>query len=259
MQVTPQIHIIDGVTAPKGGWKFRVPPKHKTSGGFYHSSYYRFYSPSLLIDSSGLTMIEAGPPESLPQIKAFVESLGHKMQQVKSIIVSHAAADHVGVLKQLTDATGAKVYAHEIEAPYIQKELLDTRDYEAAHVDVRLKDGDFLDIFGGLEIIFTPGHSPGHIVIYSRKHKVLFAGGLIRTFRNNIILANPKNTDEYTVHLVSMLKVAHYDFDILIPYQGEPIIGGAGEKYREFIEYLKAISDIFIPEIREALAPETEG
>lgn len=261
MQITPQIHIVDGVAAPKGGWKYLESHKAepRTSTRFYHQRF-KSYNPAILIDGSALTMIDAGPPESLPQTKKCIEGLGFQLRDIKSIIVTYAAADHTGELKHLVDLTGAKVYAHEAEVPYIlRKAFREQRHIEAANVDVLLKDGDLLDILGGLKVIHTPGHARGHIIPYLLKQKALFAAGLMRTLKGQILLWPPQYCDDYTEVIKSMIKIARYDFDILVPYQGEPIIGGAGDKLRELIEYLKAISDIFLPSIREALAPEIEG
>lgn len=127
-------------------------------------------------------------------------------------------------------------------------------------MDVLLQDNDVLPILGGLKVIHIPGHTPGHIALYALKEKVLLAADLFRYSRGAFHLCPPQfvYSWNYVAHIRSMLKVASYDFDIAVPYHGEPIKGKADEKYREFIEYLRAISEILLPEIREALAPEAE-
>lgn len=261
MQITPQVHIVDGITPPLSGWKFLRREVHRTSTKFHHARYSQ-YNAALIIEDKGLTLIEAGTPESFPRFTACIEGLGFKLTDLKTIIIGHYATDHIGELKRLVAESGAKVYAHELEIPLLQKQMppeFYTRDFEVAHIDYPLKDGTILPILGGLEVIHTPGHTPGSCALYLQKQKMLFGVDMIRYSRGEFHLAPPQYIRDYSTQLKSMLKLATYDFDILIPYHGMPLIGKAGEQYREFIEYLKAISDIFLPSIRESLSPEIEG
>lgn len=261
MQITSNIYTIEGITAPLSGWKFLGPRPRQTSTKFYHTRY-PIWKPIVIVNGNELTLFDAGTPESLPKFKECIEGLGFKLQNVKNIIISHANVDHVGELKHLVDMSGAKVYAHVEEAPYVEKKIPGSRDnrpFEAVKVDVLLKEGDILDILDGIKVIYTPGHTPGHISLYSIKKKILLAADLVRYSQETFHLCPPQYSVDYTAIVNSMIKVAQYDFDILVPYHGEPLIGGAGDKYREFIEYQKAISDLFLPDIKEALAPEMEG
>lgn len=230
----------------------------RTSARFYHQ-HFKHYYPAILIDNHSLMLIDAGPPGSLNETERYIEKLGFHLKDIKYIIVTYSAADHTGELNRMVDSTGAMVCAHEKEVPYItRKTFREHRHIEPVNVDIVLKDGDLLDILGGLKIIHTPGHAHGHIVPYLIKHKVLFGAGLVRTLKGEIILWPPQYCYDYAELVKSMLKIASYDFDILVPYQGEPIFSRAGDKFKELIEYLKAISDIFLPSIKQALSPESE-
>lgn len=260
MQITPQVHIVDGITSPASGWKFLRREPHQTSTEFHHARYSQ-YNAALLIEDKSLTLIEAGTSESFLRFKNCIEGLGFKLTDIKNIIIGHYAADHIGELKHLVQESGAKVYAHELEIPLLQKQMppeFYTRDFEVANIDYPLKDGQILPILGGLEVVHTPGHTPGSLALYLLKHKILFAIDMVRYSRGEFHLAPPQYIGDYSTQMKSMVKLAKYDFDILLPYHGAPLIGGAGDKYREFIEYLKAISDIMLPSIRESLAPEIE-
>lgn len=262
MQISPQIHVIDGIVSPPSGWKFLLNPHPRRTSTSWQHKRYSLYKPALLIDNESLTLLEAGTPESFSNFKTCIESLGFTLKNLKSIIICHDAADHIGELKHLVEESGAKVYAHELAVPWLLKKMpfeMYSRDFEVTNIDFKLKDGDILPVLGGLEIIHIPGHSQGHIAVYIKRDKVLFATDLIRYSSGEFHLTPPQYSKGYVSHIKSMIKVAKYDFDTLLVYHGEPLIGNAGNKYREFIEYLKAISDIFMPEYKEALAPETEG
>jgi glyoxylase-like metal-dependent hydrolase (beta-lactamase superfamily II) len=43
-------------------------------------------------------------------------------------------------------------------------------------LDEHLEDGDLLDLVGGIRVIFTPGHTPGHLSLYLERPRVLVAG-----------------------------------------------------------------------------------
>lgn len=261
MQITPSIHTIDGVVSPPGGWGLPNRTRKQTSTKFHHARY-SSYRPSLLIDDGDLTLFDVGTPNCVPAIRAYVENLGFTLSDIKNVIVSEANVDHIASLKELVDITGAKTYAHEVEIPYLLKQAFhegDTRDFEVANIDVALKDGEVLDILGGIEVIHTPGHTPGHIALRSAREKTLLAADLLRYSRGAFHLCPPQYSVSYPDIARSMVKVAKYDFENLVPYHGEALIGGADVLYRENVEYLKAISDILLPEIREALEPDLEG
>jgi glyoxylase-like metal-dependent hydrolase (beta-lactamase superfamily II) len=217
------------------------------------------YKPAVIIDGKRLVLFDTGTPGSFGQIQSCVDNLGFALTSIKTIIISHAHADHVSELKHLVDVTGAEVCAHEAEVPYVEKEILGHRDFDAVKVDVRLKDGDVMDILGGIKVVHTPGHTPGHISLYCLNEKTLLAADLFRYSRGEFHLCPPQYSSDYPALLRSMAKVSHLDFEVAVLYHGEPIIGAAGNRFREFIDYLKAISDIFHPSIKDALAPETEG
>jgi glyoxylase-like metal-dependent hydrolase (beta-lactamase superfamily II) len=217
------------------------------------------YKPALMIDGKRLVLFDAGTPGCFGQIQSCVESLGFAMDAIKTIIVSHAHADHVSELKHLVDITDAEVCAHEAEVPYVEKEIIGHRDFDAVKVDTRLKDGDVIDFLGGIQVIHTPGHTPGHISLYCPSERTLLAADLFRYSRSEFHLCPPQYSSDYPALLRSMAKVALLDFDVAVLYHGEPILEAAGSRLREHIDYLKAISDIFLPPIKDALAPEIEG
>jgi glyoxylase-like metal-dependent hydrolase (beta-lactamase superfamily II) len=185
-----------------------------------------------------------------------VESLGFEIGSIKTIIISHAHADHVSELKHLVDVTGAQVYAHEAEVPYVEKKILGHRDFEAVNVDVHLKDGDIMDVLGGVKVVHTPGHTPGHISLYCINEKIFLAADLFRYSRGEFHLCPPQYSSDYPAVLRSMAKVSHLDFAVAVLYHGEPIIGGAGDRFREFMDYLKAVSAVFLPSMKEALVAD---
>ena len=184
MEIYPNIHLIPGVTA----------------------------NSFLLVDANGLALIDAGLPRSHKKILKYLDMLGYAPGDLKTILLTHADSDHVGGLAALQRASAAQVYASEIEAEAIaagrfsrplkligwQKWLFEfsTRFFRAAPcpVDDMLSHSQQLTILGGLRVLETIGHTPGHLSFYLVEQKILFCGDSLRTIGGQIQISRGANT-----------------------------------------------------------------
>lgn len=120
---------------------------------------------------------------------------------VKYIILTHAHIDHICSVDELRDRTGAKVLVHEADAPSLPDSRLNgsamfssRRAFREA--DVLLKDGDSVNLGGlKLQIIHTPGHTPGGICI--KVENIVFTGDTL--FRMSIGRTDLGNGDHDTL------------------------------------------------------------
>ncbi len=120
----------------------------------------------------GLLLFDGALPQSVPQIEANLRALGHRLADVRWILVSHAHFDHVGGVAALQQASGARVAAAPGAATALRSGTVPADDPQAAYGDamrfapvadvVAIEDGAALE-FGGLQITahHTPGHTPG--------------------------------------------------------------------------------------------------
>lgn len=131
MKITSNIHIVDGIIPPPSGWKFLHPSPPHTTTKFHHARY-SIYNSIVIVDDAGLTLFDAGTPESFPRFKECIEGLGYKLEDIKNIIISHGHVDHMGEMKLFVDISKARVYAHVEDAPYVEKKILGRRDFDAA-------------------------------------------------------------------------------------------------------------------------------
>lgn len=126
------------------------------------------------------------PGEGAPELLECISSLS-----VKAIINTHCHCDHCGGNAALKAETGAPLYCHEAELPLLRG-LPEQGAFFGVSFEASPDPDGFLDEGGAvtlgdavLDILFTPGHSPGHLAfLYSDwiiSGDVLFAGSVGRT------------------------------------------------------------------------------
>ena len=106
-------------------------------------------------------IIDVGRDMSIiPKIESASTGVGKK--RVEKIFLTHNHYDHVGILKEIKNIYGAKVYAASSSLELVDKVLVDSQLF-------KMGDEEF-------QVIFTPGHSSDSVCFYNRKNGVLFAG-----------------------------------------------------------------------------------
>jgi hydroxyacylglutathione hydrolase len=126
--------------------------------------------------------IVVDPGDEADKLARVIEELG---LDVKAILLTHTHFDHVGAVAPLARATGAPVWCPEIEKDVLAN-INDYvpwpgfgpfEDYEADHL---VSGGERLGVAGlTLDVIFTPGHSPGHVVYSVADEQLLFGGDVL--------------------------------------------------------------------------------
>jgi len=206
-------------------------------------------NPYLIIDMDGLTVIDTGLPRSHKKILAYVASLGKSSRDIKRIIITHADFDHIGGLAALQAATGARTYASRIEADAIAEGKssraikptgfslrrvlfgLISPFMKAApvQVDEILAEGDTLPVLGGLRVVETPGHTPGHISLFAPSTGVLFCGDSMVSDANGLQGSRPGITWDETKARESERKQAALSAQIVCSGHGSVVTDANGK------------------------------
>jgi glyoxylase-like metal-dependent hydrolase (beta-lactamase superfamily II) len=127
-------------------------------------------------------MLIVDPGEESERILAAVEASG---AEVEAILLTHCHFDHIGAVAPVAAATGAPVYCPELEVPLLADIMsfvpwAGFGPYESYDADQTVKGGETLELAGmELDVIFTPGHSPGHVTYSVRGEEALFSGDVL--------------------------------------------------------------------------------
>ena len=213
-------------------------------------------------DGEGATLIDTGVPGQLDAIREQVERLGLELKDVRRIILTHQDIDHIGSAAALVKATGAEVFAHADDIPYIEgvKPLikmtpdrietmigqLPPREREtvrkvlsnppAVNVDKKLADGEELAVHGGLLAVHTPGHTPGHLSIFLRRSGILVSGDALRVEEGRLVGPGPSATLDMKLAVASLSKLVPLPVNRVICYHGGLSPEGAASRIRELAE-----------------------
>jgi glyoxylase-like metal-dependent hydrolase (beta-lactamase superfamily II) len=97
-------------------------------------------------------------------------------------------------------------------------------------VDERLADGQVLPVLGGLRVVATPGHTPGHISLYAPAVGVLFVGDSLVSERDGLRPSRGANTWDEAQALESVRLQAALGAHVVCPAHG-PVVNNAIGKF----------------------------
>lgn len=153
-----------------------------------------------------------------------------ELDDVQTVVITHQDGDHVAALSALLDTVDVTVAAHREATPYIdgRSDLVKgDRRWEPVDVDLELCEGvRFRTAAGPMEVLFTPGHAPGHICLYFPEHEALVAGDAV-TARDGVLAGPLKDmTPDWAGALDSVDRLGEYDIERILCYHGGPVSVG---------------------------------
>jgi hydroxyacylglutathione hydrolase len=122
------------------------------------------------------------PGDEADRILTATETLG---VTVEAILLTHCHFDHIGAVSPVAQATGAAVYCPEVEIPVLADIMSYVPfpgfgPYESYEADHAVSGGEHLSLAGlEIDVLFTPGHSPGHVTYSIPEHEALFSGDVL--------------------------------------------------------------------------------
>jgi glyoxylase-like metal-dependent hydrolase (beta-lactamase superfamily II) len=217
-----------------------------------------------LLEDGPLTLIDSGPNsgKALDELERQLESLGHRIEDLELVIVTHQHIDHLGLTDIIVKRSGAEVAALDLLAPFMENfgADADRDDAEAAALMRRhgiseevvtalrqvtgsfrawgskakvtrpLSDGEVLKFRDrSLEVQHRPGHSPSDTVFWDADQRILIAADhLIKHVSSNALISRPldgsgKRTQPLVTYLQSLKRTRELPAEIVLSGHGEPI------------------------------------
>jgi glyoxylase-like metal-dependent hydrolase (beta-lactamase superfamily II) len=209
--------------------------------------------PALLWDREGAVLVDAGLPGMAGQFLEAIKAAGVAPHQIVAIVITHHDLDHIGSLGELrqTLTQRVEVLSHPEEVPYIQGErppikmspkmveqmreqmktlpeerrrammsMMESMRSQKNIVDRTLADGEILPYCGGIQIIYTPGHTPGHICLYHIPTKTLIAGDSLFIEEGRLAAAPAFINADAPLALSSLKRLTQCDIANVIAYHG---------------------------------------
>jgi glyoxylase-like metal-dependent hydrolase (beta-lactamase superfamily II) len=217
-----------------------------------------------LLEDEPLTLVDAGPNSgrSLDELESQLHALGHELEDIELILVTHQHIDHIGLVSIVARRSGAEVAAIDRLVPFIegygeraaeddafgaelmlrngispdvvralQSVSLAFRAWGArADVTRVLQDGERLELRDRtLEVAFRPGHSPTDTVFYDSDRRILLsADHLLAHISSNPLITRPvdgeRRPQALVTYLESLTKTRDMDLELVLPGHGEPIM-----------------------------------
>jgi glyoxylase-like metal-dependent hydrolase (beta-lactamase superfamily II) len=170
----------------------------------------------LIARGSEVAVVDTGNPNNIDKFDAALSTIGAGWGDVKHVILTHKHPDHVGGLPEIADlASQATVYIGEAD-------LSGARDVPAQPV----VDGE--EIFG-LEMIGTPGHTPGHISVLDSIAGFLVAGDALNEQSGAVLGPNPQYSTDMGEANASVKRLAERSFETVVFGHGNPFEGSASD------------------------------
>lgn len=150
-------------------------------------------------DDGQVTLLDLGIRPSGPKVLAALAALGAGPSDVTRVLLTHAHPDHAGGAAHVAARTVGRVDVHADDAEAVRTGVGAPRDpssrlgrllqrlspasFDPVPVGEELEDGQLLPVAGGLRVVHTPGHSPGHCSFLHEPTGLLVTGDAIFNVR----------------------------------------------------------------------------
>lgn len=204
--------------------------------------------PVILSDEQEIILVDCGYPGFWPLIKEAAMLEGLDINKLTKVIITHHDFDHMGALAEIKrELPNVQIMASIDDEKYVSGKEKSLRlqqaesiyetlpesekenakafqsmleSVETVKVDICLHDKEILDCLGGIEIIATPGHMPGHISLYIKEKQILIAGDAVVIENGVLTIANPQYTLDMEEAKKSIRKLMDYKISRIICYHG---------------------------------------
>jgi glyoxylase-like metal-dependent hydrolase (beta-lactamase superfamily II) len=217
-----------------------------------------------LIEDKPLTLVDAGPNSgtSFDELQRGLTGLGHSLEDIELVIVTHQHIDHLGLVSLVASHSGAEVAALDVAIPFLANFADEAQADDEFARDVMLRNGIPEDVVAALQSVSAafrawgsrvevtrplldgealelrdrtlhvhhrPGHSPTDTIFHDRERRMLIAADhLLGHISSNPLITRPRDGTEgrpkaLVQYLASLSETREMDVDLVLPGHGDPI------------------------------------
>lgn len=210
--------------------------------------------PYFIVSNGENLLVDCGwnTDDAYQALKEQLNELGSDVSEVRNLAITHSHPDHCGLVGRIKKESGCAVWMHENEVSFMRSRYVEPeeliqrmKDWARRHgvpseetddiarssmpmrffvapidkADVAVKGGEHLKVGQFVfEVIWTPGHSPGHICLYEPNHRLLLTGDhILPLITPNISLHPEQRENPLQDYLDSLQKVANLKVDRILP------------------------------------------
>ncbi len=235
-----------------GVWRLPLPLKDSPLG---HVNTY------LIKSDNGYLLVDCGwdTADTLRTLEGHLRALDVKFADVRHLVVTHIHPDHYGLAGRLREITTADLSFHRLERLYIESryanadELLEEmREWlrlngtpqneldqlsrgstqmldrvQVAYPDQTLNGGEEIPCGRFMfKVVWTPGHSAGHICLFDARHKILLSGDHVLPRITPSVGLHVRSTSNPLADFLDSLKlIGRFEAELVLPGHGEPFQG----------------------------------
>jgi glyoxylase-like metal-dependent hydrolase (beta-lactamase superfamily II) len=217
-----------------------------------------------LIEDEPLTLVDAGPNSgtSFDELQRGIAGLGHSLEDIELVIVTHQHIDHLGLVSLVESHSGAEVAAIDAAVPFMENFSDEAQADDDFATDIMLRNGIPSDVVAALQSVsrafrawgaqvhvtrplhdgealelrdrtlhvhHRPGHSPTDTIFHDRDRRILIAADhLLGHISSNPLITRPRDGSSerpqaLVQYLESLAATREMDVDLVLPGHGDPI------------------------------------
>jgi glyoxylase-like metal-dependent hydrolase (beta-lactamase superfamily II) len=236
----------------------------------------------------GHILVDSGwdSQESLWALQEGIKAANLKLRDIKKVVITHIHPDHYGLSSKVKQICGAPVAIHRVDAGFISprykdfdnlikktEELLRQNGVPENELSqlkeaslwmnkyvtpdapqVKLEDGDTIsnDTFE-FEVLWTPGHSPGHICLYERERRFILTGDHVLYDTTPHVGLNPQSGDNPLGDYISSLKkLERLKVHFILPGHG-PMFNALGLRIEQILQHHEERKRAIMQALRDGL------
>lgn len=196
-----------------------------------------------IVEDDGVTLIDSGHASSPRGIERALAGMDVSIDRVRRVVCTHGHPDHAGGARTLAEQ-GVEILIHPDDAAHLATGVRDAirrpsrrRIFAAMTPPLAgftpIRDGDVVPALGGLEVIHTPGHTPGSVCLFARRDRLLFVGDLLQRRFGRVSFASTLYSDDASMARASVKRLVELDVRTIVFSHFPPLTERAAETIAE--------------------------